>query len=150
MNVLLHTFAFFLLISFSSKAQSDFIVYDLPESVTNKVKEYIDGYRLKDNNKQFSGYLFNNKGNHYVLGIMIHDIQSIDTLDLIQEKIIKKTNRMIRAKEDYLIPLMIHEDLIFADLGHTKQKNGKVVRKKVIYNFDGYIITFNKSGKIYK
>jgi hypothetical protein len=131
--------------NFSVSAQSKFIIYDLPEGVTDKVKEYI----IENKNcSRFVAKLSVNTDMNYVLSI-IDNSEPLDADNLINERIIKKTNRRLRINENCLLPLILEEDLIFADFGREKQSDGRIARKKLLFNFDGFTITFDKLGRIY-
>lgn len=85
---------------------------------------------------------------NYVLSI-IDNSEPLDADNLINEKIMKRTNRRLRVNENCFLPLLFEEDLIFTDFGREKQSDGRIARKRILFNFDGFTITFDKLGRIY-
>lgn len=48
------------------------------------------------------------------------------------------------------IPIINESDLVFAELGKNKAADGRIMKPRIIMNFDGFTLTFDKSGVIYK
>lgn len=137
-----------IIVLFSScKVKGQQIVYDLPQKVTEKAKDYLDKYKGTDS--KFIAKLSKQGDERYILFIIHYDFAGLESFRLIEEGLIKKTSRVIRVKE-VLLPLLTDEDFLFADLGSEKMKDGRIAKKKVIFNSEGYPIYFDKSGELYE
>jgi len=133
-----------------SAQMKNHIYYDLPETVTGKIKEHIESYSSKDKGLLFVANLYRDLDNNYVLSIMDYNAKnSSDSFSLLIGGVIEKSNRMLRVG-NYEIPIMTSEDMQFADLGETEMPDGRIAKKRVLMTFDGYTITFDRSGKIYE
>lgn len=121
------------------------IIYDLPVTVTDKIKAYTS--RFSDTT-EFAIQLSIDSTNTYTVYVLEKDNSNSDGAKLVNEMLIGQTNRFVRVGEK-LLPLITAEDFIFAYLGPGGTRKGKMGRKKVIQNFDGYSITFDSSGKIH-
>lgn len=129
----------------SSAAKSQQIVYDLPVTVTDKIKAYTSKF---SDTTQFAIQLSVDSANRYTVYVMEEDNSNSEGARLVNEMLIGQTNRFVRVREK-LLPLITSEDFVFAYLGPGGTRKGKVGRKKLIQNFDGYSITFDTSGRIY-
>lgn len=136
-------FCLVLVSSIAGKSQE--IIYDFPESVTKKITTYISNF---SDTVKFAIQLNAIELNKYVASVMSEDRSNSEGSKLISEMLINKTNRFVRVG-DRLLPLITAEDFVFAYLGSGGTRKGKVGRKKVIQNFDGYSITFDTTGRIY-
>lgn len=133
-----------------SAQMKNHIYYDLPKTVTGQIKEHIEHYISKDSSTCFVADLSQNSNNQYLLSIVDYKSENgSKVFGLLYSEVIKKSNRMLRVG-DYEIPIMISEDMVFADLGETKMPDGRVAKKRVLMTFDGYTIAFDRSGKIYE
>jgi hypothetical protein len=131
----------------SCKMNGQQIVYDLPEKVTEKARDYLDQYKGTDS--KFIAKLSKQGDEKYILFIIHYDFAGLENFKLIEEGLVKKTSRVIRVNE-LLLPLLTDEDFLFADFGSEKMKDGRVAKKKVIFNSEGYPIYFDKRGKLYE
>ncbi len=140
----------FTLIGLSCAAQMDnYIYYNLPENVTERIEFYIENYSSRDDGVHFVAYLFDDDNNNYVISIIDYNVESSsESFLLLLNGIIEKSNRMLQVGE-YKMPIMTSEDLLFADLGKIKMPDGRIAQKRVLMTFDGYTITFDRLGKIY-
>ena len=144
------TLAIFAFIWTSCNAQVDYIYYDLPKAVDDKVEEYIKTSKIKDDRLFFAAKLSLNTDDHYLLSIIdYNEMNSSKVFGLLFDKVIKKSNRMLRIGDDSL-PIITEEDILFANLGEVKMSDGRVAKKRVLMNFDGYTITFDRSGNIFE
>ncbi len=126
------------------------IYYDLPKSINTRVRDHIDHYLSKGTDTDFVADLSENTDGRYLLSIIDYKKGSgPKVFGLLYSEVINKSNRMLKIGK-YTIPIITSEDMIFADLGETKMPDGRVAKKRVIMNFDGYTITFDRSGKIYE
>ena len=128
------------------------IIYDLPEKVSQRAREYIEGHIDDNGSTAFIAKLGKTNDGLYVINLIVYDFESLENFSLLNEEIIKKTNRVIRVKENLLLPLITDEDLQFAYLGEVppRQSGGKRGKKRIIFTDDSYSITFDKSGKIFE
>lgn len=123
------------------------IIYDLPQEVTEKAKDYLDKHNGTDS--KFIARLSKQGDERYILFIIHYDFAGLENFKLIEEGLIKKTSRVIRVNK-VLLPLITDEDFLFADFGSEKMKDGRIAKKKVIFNSEGYPIYFEKSGRLYE
>jgi len=121
------------------------IIYDLPEGVTKKIEAYISNF---PDSVKFAIQLDAIESNKYVAYVMAEDRSNSEGAKLVNEMLINRTNRFVRVGNRFL-PLVTAEDFVFAYLGSSGTRRGKVGRKKVMQNFDGYSITFDTTGRIY-
>ncbi len=135
-------------LTYCSSTKGQYIIYDLPESVTSKVEKYLDKYKSAGDTSKFVAQLSKSADGKYTLFIINHDFSGLENFKLIEEYLIKRTSRKIRINET-LLPLITDEDFIFADFGSEKMKNGRMAKKKVVFTSESYAIKFDKSGKIY-
>ena len=136
--------------SIEMKGQS--IIYDLPEKVSQRAREYIEEYIDNNGPTVFIAKLGKTDDSQYVINLIVYDFESLENFSLLNEEIIKKTNRVVRVKNDLLLPLITDEDLQFAYLGEVppRHSGGKRGKKRILLTDDSYSITFDKSGKIFK
>jgi hypothetical protein len=141
----------FTFIGSSCAAQmNNYIYYNLPENVTQRIEDHIENYSSKDGVMHFVAYLFDDANDNYVISIIDYNPKSSsESFLLLLNGIIEKSNRVLQVGE-YEMPIMTSEDLVFADLGKTKMPDGRIAQKRVLMTFDGYTITFDRSGKIYE
>jgi hypothetical protein len=150
-----HSLLIFLLLILSlnkeARGQTNYIIYDLPEKVTEKAKEYIDTYISRNGRTNFIAELDKNDDGNYLLFIVIDDFETHDPKNILYDAVIKKTNRMIRLDSTSLLPMITSEDLHFAHLGDAppRKPNGPKGKKKVLFTHESYSITFDITGKIY-
>lgn len=131
----------------SCKMNAQQIVYDFPEKVTEKAMDYLDKH--KGTESKFVAQLSKQGDERYILFIIHYDFAGLENFKLIDEGLIKKTSRVVRVHK-VLLPLITDEDFLFADFGSGEMKDGRVSKKKVIFNSEGYPIYFDKSGKLYE
>ena len=134
-----------------AKGQTDYIIYDLPEKVTEKAKEYINAYVVKNGKTNFIAELDKDLNGNYLLFVIIDDFEKLESQNLLYKEVIKKTNRMIRLDSNSLLPMITGEDLHFAYLGDAppRKPGGQKGKKKVLFTHESYSITFDLTGKIY-
>ena len=125
------------------------IYYEPHPDVLVKLKEYINASTKNDSKVKFAFQLSQEGNNRYRIGIISYDNGIIEDNDLIYSKVISKTNRFIKIGE-LDIPLFFSSDLSLADFGKQKMPDGRIASKWVLFNFDGYSITFDRNGIIYK
>jgi hypothetical protein len=130
----------------SCKLQGQQIVYDLPESVTDKVSEHISEFSP---GSKFIAQLSKQNDGTYVLFIILYDFSGLESFKLV-EGLIESTSRVVKVKEGLFLPLVTDEDFLFADFGSEKMKNGRVAKKKVVFTSEGYPIRFDKTGKLFE
>jgi hypothetical protein len=151
MNKMYRVLVLIVFIGTSCSAQmKNYIYYDLPEAVTDRIGKHIESRLAKNKDLRFTANLYQNSDNNYVVSIIdYHAKSNSDSFNLVIEGIIEKSNRMLRV-DNIEIPIMTSEDMIFADLGKTKMPDGRIAKKRVQMIFDGFTITFDRSGKIYE
>ena len=112
------------------------IKYAFPESVTAKVENYLSTNR--STSKQNEYYLLLSADENYILEINLitPGYQPIDSL-------LKKSNRYMKLGNRTL-PILFYTDMAFLNAG--KGHNGR--QKRVLVLTHGYIIRFEKSGKL--
>jgi hypothetical protein len=125
------------------KAQSQQIVYDLPQSVTTLAKAYIDGHGP---GKKFYAFFDEEPEGRFGLAVLEypHKWDSADSV------LIKNTSRVVRIG-GLLLPIVIGTDYLFADFGARppRTKGGKVGKVKVVFTYDAPTIVFDSNGNIY-
>lgn len=140
---------FFLTAWTSCTAQINQIEYLLPETVVVKIEDYVSN-QVENKNLIYSAYLFKNDDGKFVLSIIDYNTEtSSDGFQLVFDNVVKRSNRVIKVNKD-IIPVFAPEDIEFSDFGSIELANGRVARQRVLMAFDGYIITFDRSGKIYE
>ncbi|HEY8934433.1 MAG TPA: hypothetical protein VIM65_04405 [Cyclobacteriaceae bacterium] len=141
-----------LLFSLKAKSQTNYIIYDLPETVTEKAKEYVNTYAIRNGKTNFIAELDKNADGNYLLFVIKDDFEKQESQNLLYKEVIKKTNRVVRLDSNILLPMITGEDLQFAYLGDAppRKPNGKIGKKKVIFTHESYSITFDLTGKIYQ
>ena len=126
------------------------IIYNLPPKVENKVRVYLDKRKSENSTVSFFAKLDHLRDDVYMLSLMEMDTLSSTNYNRVEYYLVKRTNRKLKIDQSYLLPLITGEDLIFADLGSEKLQDGRIMRTKVMINFDGFSITFTQSGEIIK
>ena len=139
----------FLTVSCKSQSSSDSIFYELHKNVAHKVEKHLNGRLEQSNQIKFVADLSNLPDGKYLLSLIEYEGTDTKGFDLIFNQLVKKTNRFLRT-DNYKIPLILSFDLLFADLGKTKMPDGRIASKRVVFNFDGYSITFDRNGIIYE
>jgi hypothetical protein len=125
------------------------IYYDLPEAVTSQIREHIESSLSENKSLLFVAQIYKDVDNNHVVSIVDYTAKdSSDSFGLLYSEVVMKSNRMLRI-DDYVIPIMISEDMVFADLGEAKMPDGRIAKKRVLMTFDGFTITFDRSGKIF-
>jgi hypothetical protein len=112
------------------------IEYAFPESVTAKIENYLSAN--ESTSKQNEYYLLLSADENYILEInpITPGYQPIDSL-------LKKSNRYMKLGNRTL-PILFYTDMAFLNAG--KGYNGR--QKRVLVLTHGYIIRFEKSGKL--
>lgn len=140
-------FIILLLCSCSSKAQQ--IVYDFPKPVIEKVQTYIEKTPLENGNIYALELAVGDNG-QYRLSIL--EVKK-DTSDIVYNVLVKNTSRIAKIGNSNF-PVIASEDFDFADFGTVydptnKNPKRRVGKRKIVRSFDGYSITFDRTGKIY-
>ena len=133
----------------SCKAQnSDYIMYDLPDPVSEKLNERINYVSSKNEAAKFVGLL--NKVDHerYNLALIDYDAKTQKKVLGLLSTVVLKSNRAIQLGEQ-VVPLITNEDILFANLGKEKMPDGRIAKKRVIFNYNGFSIAFNRVGTIF-
>ncbi len=125
------------------KAQSQQIVYDLPESVTNWAKAYIDGHSP---GKKFYAFFDQEPEGRFSLAVLEYP----HIRDSTESVLIKNTSRVVRIG-GLLLPIVIGTDYLFADFGARppRTKGGKAGKVKVVFTHDAPTIIFDSNGNVY-
>lgn len=141
---------FFIVICFffCTLSYSQDIIYNLPQKVEDKVQSYLDKIKSENSTASFFAKLSHLRDNVYLLSLMERDTLSSANYNPVEYYLVKRTNRKLKIKQSYLLPLVTGEDIIFADLGSEKLADGRIMHKKVVINIDGFSITFTQSGQL--
>jgi hypothetical protein len=133
---------------FLSLTASCQIIYDLPETVDNKIEAYISKNPTGKYVILFSQY----DSSRYGISIS-DDFSNVESFKLIQETLVDKTCRFVKTSNN-MIPLITLDDIQFADYGtvnypDAKNPKRRVGKRKVIFTSDAPVIEFDASGRIY-
>lgn len=140
-----------LLLLCSCQAKSQKIVYQFPQKVTEEITGYISNQKTE--NDKFILVLMLTPSQDQKFTISIFE-NKVDSSDLVYNVLIKNTNRFVNIDNNF-IPIITSEDIQFADFGtvnYPNEKTGKrrTGKKKVMMNIDGFTITFDNNGTIFK